>query len=112
MGSDRAHANDVAVLPDGKVLAVGTAGAKNLASNANAVVVRFTAAGKLDKTYASDGVRRLTISGQGPSQSATAVAIDDSGAATVVGTTGLGTGFAARLTASGALATGSGRADS
>ncbi len=105
VGSDRSQVNDVALLPDGSVLAVGTAGAKSLATSADAVIARFTPAGKLDKTYAASGVRRLSITGQGPSQSATGIAAADDGAATIVGTTGPGAGFAARLKPSGSLDT-------
>lgn len=57
-----AYAEAVAVLPDDKILAAGTAFATASAASAEFAVIRCTSAGALDGTFASGGKARIAFS--------------------------------------------------
>jgi len=86
----------VAIQADGRIVAVGT-------SNNDFIVARYNPDGTLDGSFDGDGIRTIEFGG---TDKAAGVAIDSAGRIVVVGTTSVGTSFAAaRLNTNGALDT-------
>lgn len=99
LGDYGAAASDVAILPNGRIVVVGTA-TFELGGN-HVVVMRLSTGGALDTTFSNDGLQFFDFGG--PS-SGRAVALQDDGRIVVVGDTTVDSAIGiARLTTTGAL---------
>ena len=99
-----AGAFDLAVLPNGKILAVGALGDWTTGT-VDTALARFTATGQLDSTFGTGGKASLDTTGTNGPDLAVAVAVDDAtGAFAVTGPAG-GRGMVARFSSTGAPAT-------
>jgi uncharacterized delta-60 repeat protein len=96
-------ANDVAVRPDGRILAVGAADGP---AGGDFAAARYLGDGRLDPSFGTGGIATVPMAPDTPGDSAAAVALDADGRAVLAGTTiQPDTSFdiaALRLTAAGA----------
>jgi uncharacterized delta-60 repeat protein len=81
---DEEHAGAVAIQDDGRIVVAGDVGSGR---HSRLMVARMRRTGRLDRTFAGDGVKLVDLAG--PIDYGASLAIDDQGRIVVAGTTGI-----------------------
>jgi uncharacterized delta-60 repeat protein len=100
IGDNKEYGRDVIILPDGKILVLGSS--FTTATNNNMVVLKLSNTGLLDNTFGTGG--KTTVDYKGKSDIARSMAVLSDGKIIIVGESG-GQMLVARLTAAGLLDT-------